>query len=262
MDIFGLKRIKKASKLTNKEIEELSGIPVSTVNKIFSGATENPRYATLLAIEEVLTKKEQLPFTYDEHRQEPVFIREEATEYEYTARKYGEEDIERLTEGTRAELINGKLYMLAAPTRKHQFLVTELLFKIRGFIQTRQGGCHVYTSPFDVRLFGDDETVVQPDVSVVCKRDILTKQGCCGAPDWVIEIVSKSSSPHDYIRKLVQYQKAGVREYWIVDSYQRMVTVYNFEQHQQTGQYAFEDRIPSGILAGLEICIAELMENF
>ena len=78
----------------------------------------------------------------------------------------------------------------------------------------------------------------------------------------MIEIVSKSSSPHDYIRKLVQYQKAGVREYWIVDSYQRMVTVYNFEQHQQTGQYAFEDRIPSGILAGLEICIAELMENF
>lgn len=262
MDIFDLKRIKKASKLTNKEIAELSGIPVSTVNKIFSGATENPRYATLLAIEEVLTKKEQLPFTYDEHRQEPVFIREEATEYEYTARKYGEEDIERLTEGTRVELINGKLYMLAAPTRKHQFLVTELLFKIRGFIQERQGGCHVYASPFDVRLFGDDETVVQPDVSVVCKRDILTEQGCCGAPDWVIEIVSKSSSPHDYIRKLVQYQKAGVREYWIVDSYQRMVTVYNFERHQQTGQYAFEDRIPSGILAGLEICIAELMENF
>ena len=65
MNIEELKKMKEKAKLTNQEIAELSGIPVSTVNKIFSGATQNPRYATLLAIEEVLNVKEKLPFTYD-----------------------------------------------------------------------------------------------------------------------------------------------------------------------------------------------------
>ena len=65
MDISDLKKLKKEAGLTNAEIAELSGIPVSTVNKIFSGATKNPRYATLLAIEQVLTTKEKIPFTYD-----------------------------------------------------------------------------------------------------------------------------------------------------------------------------------------------------
>lgn len=259
MDVSDLKKMKSNSKLTNAEIAELSGIPVSTVNKIFSGATQNPRYATLLAIEQVLATKEKIPFTYDELKQEPTMIREANAAYQYNARRYNGQDIEKLSEWSRAELIDGRLYMLSAPNRMHQFLVTKLLFAIEGHIQKNKGGCHVYTSPFDVRLFKDDQTVVQPDLLVVCNKDILTEKGCSGAPDWVIEIVSKSNSVHDYINKMLQYQKAGVREYWIVDPFQEAVTVYNFENPKMSGKYSYSEEISSGVLEGLQMKISDFL---
>lgn len=262
MDIFALKNMKKEAGLINSEIAELSGIPLSTVNKIFSGATKNPRYATLLAIEQVLATKKKIPFTYDESREEPVMLREEVTAYEYNARYYKKNDIEQLSEGTRAELIDGKLYMLAAPSRMHQFLVTNVMFEIKSYIRKNKGGCHVYTSPFDVRLFEDERTIVQPDILVVCQRDKLTEKGCVGAPDWVVEIVSKSNSSHDYIRKMIQYQKSGVREYWIIDPFQELITVYNFENPRLTGQFSYEDRVPSGILEGFAVRIEDFREEF
>ena len=262
MDILSLKELKKEMGMTNSEIAELSGIPVSTVNKIFSGETKNPRYGTLLAIEEVLATKKKIPFTYNEMTESPMLLKEENVAYQYSARKYDVEDIERLDEWDRVELIDGKLYMLSAPTRIHQYLVATLLFQIQLYIHNQKGGCHVYTSPFDVRLFQDERTVVQPDVLVVCNKDILTDKGCTGAPDWVIEVISESNSSHDYIRKLMQYQKAGVREYWIVDPYQNKVTVMNFEDAAKSNEYSFEAEIPSGILEGLEISISDLLSNY
>lgn len=253
MDISDLKKLKEEAGMTNSEIAELSGIPFSTVNKIFSGATKNPRYATLLAIEQVLSSKEKLPFTYDGIREEPMMVRESAVPYRYSARDYGEEDIEKLSEGTLAELINGKLYMLSAPSRKHQYISGRLFYTIMSHIFANKGKCEVYTAPFDVRLFKDSRTVVQPDISVICDPDMLTDKGCSGAPDWIAEIVSVSNSSHDYVRKLMQYQKAGVREYWIVDPYQELVSVYNFEDPHRTEQYAWEDDVPSGVLAGLSV---------
>lgn len=255
MDIFELKKKKKNCKMTNKEIAELSGIPVSTVNKIFSGATENPRYSTLLAIEEVLDTKEKLPFTYDNFAEHSTMIQESPAPYQYHGRIYREEDIEKLEEGIRAELIHGCLYMLAAPSRIHQYILTKLLVQIELHIQKHKGTCQVYPAPFDVRLFADDSVIVQPDISVICRTELLTDRGCSGAPDWLIEIVSESNSRHDYVTKLMQYQKAGVREYWIADPKERTVSVYNFENPQKTGEYSFENEIPSGVLEGLQVRI-------
>lgn len=248
--------------MTNAEIAALSGIPFSTVNKIFSGATPNPRYGTLLAIEQVLTAKQKLPFVYDENKQEPCLLRESAPAYCYTARSYNRQDIDALSEGTHAELINGKLYLLATPTRIHQFLVGELLFAIKSHIRQNKGGCHVYTSPFAVRLFEDDSTYVEPDIAVICNKDKLTKQGCNGAPDIVIEVVSPGNANHDYITKLAKYQQAGVREYWIINPESTKTLVMNFENPANTGEYDFAEIITSGVLEGLEICIKELLENF
>lgn len=262
MDINDLKKMKKDSGMTNSEIAELSGIPLSTVNKIFSGATKNPRYATLLAIEQVLSSKEKIPFEYDWVKEEPVLVREETSPYAYSARKYDDEDIEKLSEYNRTELINGKLYMLSAPGRLHQYFVGGLFFEIKSFIRDHSGKCQVYVSPFDVRLFEDNTTVVQPDILVVCSRDILTEKGCCGAPDWVIEIVSKSNSSHDYVRKLMLYQKAGVREYWIVDPFQERIMVINFEDPKKSGEYTYADPVPSGVLEGLEIRFTEVKEGY
>jgi len=261
MDIEDLKQMKKQAELTNQEIADLSGIPVSTVNKIFSGATKNPRYASLLAIEQVLAKKEKIPFYYDDLKEEPAILREETVPYMYSAREYDGEDIERLSEWSRAELINGKLYMLSAPNRLHQYFVKGLVFDIESHIRKKKGGCQVYTSPFDVRLFGDDSTVVQPDILVVCNRDILTEKGCSGAPDWVIEIVSKSNSSHDYVRKLMQYQKAGVREYWIVDPEKERTTVYRYAEDAAPIIFPFHSPVSAGLYPDLEILISSLLKD-
>ena len=262
MDISTLKELKKEVGMTNAEIAELSGIPVSTVNKIFSGATQNPRYSTLLAMEEVLVTKKKIPFTYNELTETPMLLREENVAYQYSAREYDTEDIEKLDEWDRAELIDGKIYMMPSPSRKHQYLVTSLIARIHYHIQKKKGTCHVYTSPFDVRLFQDEKTIVQPDVFVICNKDILTDKGCAGAPDWVIEIVSEGNSSHDYIKKLMQYQKAGVREYWIVDPFQELVTIMNFEDASKSGQFAFDESVSSGILEGLDIRISDLLSNY
>ena len=97
MTVKDLKNLKKSSGLTNEEIAQMSGIPYSTVNKIFSGVTKNPRYATLLAIEEVLVKQEKIPFTYNKVYQEPMLLREAETAYGYAARTYTGEDIQKLS---------------------------------------------------------------------------------------------------------------------------------------------------------------------
>ena len=256
MDIFDLKEKKKAAGLTNQEIADLSGIPFSTINKIFSGATKNPRYSTLLAIEEVILTKSRIPFTYNEKSYQPMMVQEAASPYMCNARTYHMDDIEKLEEGVRAELINGRLYMLGAPNRIHQYILTEMLFQIKMHIQKNKGRCHVYPAPFDVKLFGDDSTNVQPDITVICDTDKLTDRGCSGAPEWLIEIVSSSNFKHDYVTKLMLYQMAGVKEYWIVDPKEEMVYVHDFENAKNSRSYLFDEVITSNTLKGLEIKIS------
>ena len=145
--------------------------------------------------------------------------------------------------------------MLGAPNRIHQYILTELLFQIKMHIQKNKGKCHVYPAPFDVRLFGDASTNVQPDIAVICDTDKLTDSGCSGAPDWIIEIVSSSNFKHDYVTKLMLYQIAGVREYWIVDPREKMVYVHDFENAKNSKSYTFDDIIVCNTLKGLEIKI-------
>lgn len=90
------------------------------------------------------------------------------------------------------------------------------------------------------------------DISVICNKDKLTDEGCMGAPDWIIEIVSPSSHAMDYMKKLLKYGTAGVREYWIVDPAKERITVYNFE-NESAEEYAFSDKIKAGIYEDSEI---------
>lgn len=84
---------------------------------------------------------------------------------------------------------------------------------IANYIDTKGGSCEVYPAPFAVKLFEDRQNIVEPDISVICEPGKLTDKGCSGAPDWIIEIISPTTSSHDYIRKLNLYADAGVREY-------------------------------------------------
>ncbi len=170
------------------------------------------------------------------------------------------EDYYALPEGTRAELIHGIIYdMSPAPMTVHQELSGSLFFVLRSFINSRNGKCKIYTAPFDVKL--SEDTVVQPDISVICDKSKITERGCDGAPDLVIEIVSNNAA-HDYIRKLNIYHEYGVREYWIVDPKRETVSVYIFDEDFAVMQYSFSDSVPVGIYDGeLTINVSELLEQ-
>ena len=104
----------------------------------------------------------------------------------------------------------------------------------------------------------DEKNYLEPDISVICKRDKLDEKGCHGAPDWVIEIVSPSSREMDYQRKLKVYRKAGVREYWIVDLLKEAVVVFDFAGGEEAVKYRLDDIIGSKTIEGLNIDFSEL----
>ena len=167
-------------------------------------------------------------------------------------RIYTTDDIYNLPDGERAELIDGQIYYMTPPTRRHQLIAGNLFTIINTYIKSRGGSCEPYIAPFAVFLNADDKNYVEPDISVICDKSKLTDKGCNGAPDWIIEIVSSGSRRMDYYTKLFKYRTAGVREYWIVDPSKNLIIVYNFEQGE-TEQYTLQDSIKAGIYEDLVI---------
>lgn len=174
-------------------------------------------------------------------------------------KSYTEDDYYRLPENIRAELIYGQFYNMSAPSRIHQQISMFILNKIANYIDLKNGSCEVYTAPFAVKLFKDDKTIVEPDISVICDKDKLTDKGCTGAPDWIIEITSPSSAAHDHIRKLNLYLDAGVREYWIVNPMKKTVTLYYLDENNfEMDTYTFQDIIKVNIYDDLWIDLKAL----
>ena len=165
---------------------------------------------------------------------------------------YTIDDIYALPDGERAELIDGKIYYMAPPSRTHQRISGKLYQTIANYIDSTGGECEIYAAPFAVFLNDDDINYLEPDISVICDQSKLDDKGCHGAPDWVIEVVSPSSKPRDYMAKLFNYRNAGVMEYWIVDPDKQMTMVYGFEK-DIVEQYNFGEDVPSGIYEGFVI---------
>lgn len=168
---------------------------------------------------------------------------------------YTEEDYYNLPENVRAELIDGQIYHMAAPSRLHQKILNAVNNTIFNYIRSKGGPCEVYPAPFAVKLFSDDDrNVVEPDISVICDPNKLTDRGCTGAPDWIVEIVSPSNSSHDYILKLNLYAHAGVREYWIVNPLSMKIFVYHLEETDfNADSYTFQDKVKVNIYDDLQI---------
>jgi Uma2 family endonuclease len=134
-------------------------------------------------------------------------------------------------EDVRYELIDGDAYLMApAPDLAHQDVVGEIYVQARLALKGKP--CRAFIAPVDVRLPKQDEadehinTVVQPDVLVVCDPNKLDRRGFRGAPDWVVEVLSPSTAGHDQIRKRQLYERHGVREYWLIHPVDRVLTVY------------------------------------
>ena len=178
-------------------------------------------------------------------------------------RKYTVEDYEALPENVRVELIDGVFYELypkaEAPLTIHQRVVMELSYRIRRFIDEKDGSCEVFPAPFAVRVNNDDKTSVEPDISVICDPSKISRKGCEGAPDWVIEVISPGTEKHDHITKTSLYITAGVREYWIVDPHKEKIVVYQFDSDGPLPNvYTFKDTVKAGIYEDLYIDFSEI----
>jgi len=170
-------------------------------------------------------------------------------------------------DGERWELIDGEAYMMSpAPSRRHQELSMELGIQFANFLKGKS--CKVYFAPFDVRLpqhadQPDDEieTVVQPDIVVVCDRSKLDDKGCKGAPDLVIEILSPSTSKMDLQDKFILYQRVGVKEYWLVHPSDKTVMVFRRNELGEYGRadmYASDDKVSVPLLGELIIDLKDV----
>jgi len=162
---------------------------------------------------------------YEIEEQELKVVREARAEYKAEPR-FTYEDYCTWPEDERWELIDGIPFRMDAPSEYHQQISVNLLFALRGYLTGKS--CKAYHAPFDVRLHidGIQDTVVQPDILVICDLDILDRKGAKGAPDLVIEILSPSNNEKDQVLKLAKYEKHGVKEFWMIDPVEQVVSVY------------------------------------
>lgn len=175
-------------------------------------------------------------------------------------------DVLTWDEDERVEIIDGEAILMAPLTTTHQLISMELSRQFANYLEGKK--CLAIPAPFAVRLFEKDgdspedvDTMVEPDISIICDRDKLDKYGCKGAPDMVVEILSPSTRRHDRLVKLGLYQRAGVREYWIVDPENEAVQVLTLSNglllpHEDYGR---ADVAKVNVLDG---CFVELAKVF
>jgi Uma2 family endonuclease len=167
----------------------------------------------------------------------------------------------------RRELVNGFIRMMSAPKTRHQEISMNLSGELRNLIKKNKGKCKIFSAPFDVRLPKNGEkednlidTVVQPDICIVCDPSKLDERGCLGAPDFIAEIQSISTAKYDLNEKFNLYEAVGVREYWVVFPYDKGILQFVL---QPDGKYdkgtLYETgKIPVYIFDGIEIDLKEI----
>lgn len=162
----------------------------------------------------------------------------------------------------RWELIDGEAFLMSpAPSWPHQRLLVALAAQIYAALEGHP--CQLAVAPFDVRLPKNDEadeaidTVLQPDLAVICDPEKLDRAGCRGAPDFVIEILSPATSVRDQVAKRDLYERHGVRELWLVDPESRALTVYRLDEATRRFVRNEDSRAAGGTrcaaVAGVEI---------
>ena len=172
------------------------------------------------------------------------------------------------------ELIKGKIMqMCPAPNVRHQDISSNLLSDLLPYFKHKK--CRVYAAPFDVRLYDrkksllknqEIHSVVQPDLCVICQPELLLdKQGCNGAPDWIIEILSKGNSKKEIHLKYELYQESGVTEYWLV--FPEHQTIHQFvlnaqQKYELKQMYTNDDMAIPFLFPELEMSVNEIFDTW
>ncbi|MBO7401664.1 MAG: Uma2 family endonuclease [Lachnospiraceae bacterium] len=263
MQLSELLKMKELYGFTCEHIAEISGVPLSTVQKFFAGVTKVPRQDTIKALSAAFERvRAESGSSYTSGNPAgpgagcvtesgPLYGVTKGTSA-FKPEKSGRtlEDYLALPNDVRVELIDGVFYDMASPTLVHQRIAFEIAKAFDSHIVSNKGSCVVFIAPADVQLDRDDKTVVQPDVFVVCDRSKMTRPRVVGAPDLIVEILSPANGLRYMVKKLLKYKKAGVREYWIIDPEEMCVYVYLFEKNDLPAEYTFDDKVPVGIWDG------------
>jgi len=178
------------------------------------------------------------------------------------------EDFMNLPDGSRAELIDGDLFMCPAPREPHQWAVGNLYVLLTQFAHSRKLG-KVYVAPFDVHLPSGD--VVEPDILYVAKANLgIVQDWVRGAPDLVIEVLSPEGIDRDRIVKRDLYAQNGIREYWIVDAEAKAVEVFTLRdgtrqagpaRYEPNGYFESNDILVSSLLPELKLPVADVFAD-
>lgn len=261
MSLKEMQKQKYEMGLSYLQISERSGVPLSTVQKVFSGLTKSPRHETLCQLEKAF--------------EDPVYVNKRSDYSEITLKSetgiaeasaayglksdrekyprqgtYTVKDYLALPDDQRVELIDGVFYDMSAPYPVHQVICFALGYEFQNFINENGNPCMVLLSPIDVQLDKDDKTMVQPDVCVLCDPSIIDGPRLFGAPDLIVEILSKSTRKKDLTLKNTKYCRAGVKEYWTVDPMKLKITVFDYVHDGEVTIYGFHDKVPVGLYDG------------
>ncbi|WKV09583.1 Uma2 family endonuclease [Thermoanaerobacterium sp. CMT5567-10] len=176
---------------------------------------------------------------------------------------YTYEDYLNWPDDKRIELIDGQIYSMAPPSRIHQEISGAIYLQFANYLKDKK--CNVYYAPFGVRFSEKNEkdikTVVEPDIAVVCDKSKLDNEGCKGAPDLIVEIVSPSSASKDKIEKFNLYEKYGVKEYWIVEPEEKIISVFTLQDNNRYGRpepYTVGNKIKVSIFDDLVIDLKDV----
>lgn len=289
MTIEEMKNRKRELGYTIDKLSALSGVPVSTLRKLFSGHTKSPRQDTIEKLVRVLEDDHyrEISLTrflrnesHTMHYASPTsgtgeFVKKNFDTYGSSALKeedgdvvktaqvdnpygnkmqgdYTVEDYLKLPDDKRYELIDGVIFEMDAPTSNHQVLAGYLYHKLMSCIEEHpEVPCYPYIAPLDVQLDKDEKTMVEPDVIIACDPALNIGTRLFGAPEFLCEVVSPSSKKKDMFIKLNKYLNAGVKEYWMIDPEKQTVVVYLFYKEDQIAVYSFDDTIPVSISDGI-----------
>jgi len=169
----------------------------------------------------------------------------------------------KLADGERFEIIRGKASAMVTPNAGHQAVLAALAGQFSDFLEDKPH--KAYSAPYDVRLFykedESDDTIVQPDIAVVCDEKKRGQEGCRGAPDLAVEILSPSNTAIEMEQKLNLYREAGVREYWVIDPENLSLTVYCFREVGSIYNYKNTATVPVAVLPGLMIELEKVFKT-
>lgn len=232
------------------------------------------KYLQLAAQEEVIitrngTEIARLQPMKDHPTKEVIWdssVKESAEQYHFKGRKASYEEFLELTRDmeNRYEYIDGEIYLLASPKTAHQYAVTKL-FGL--FFNTFQDECMPFVAPYDISLKRPnqkDPNVVQPDLMVICDLDdhINEQDYYMGVPSLVVEVLSESTRSKDMVKKLDLYMESGVKEYWIVNPFNRDVTIYYFEKNEvsETNTFKYPETAKSFLFENVTVELEKIFK--